>query len=90
MFDILFSDCCPNCRKKEWQTLKSGGCGGQGELRACKACKAVYMKDSGGLLPTEERWGRMPYTLDEYLADQKPKKPPFEAFHQGLRGNIED
>lgn len=67
---------CQRCGAQDWEYLKRGSCGGQGALKGCKKCRAVYRQNSGGAIPTPggESWSRVRYTLDEYHEMQKKLK----------------
>ena len=67
---------CSKCGASNWEYLKSGGCGGNGQIKGCKICGAVFVQKSGGIVATPggETWSPLGYTLDEYRK-RVPEKP---------------
>jgi len=52
------------------EVVSHGGCGGNGGIMGCVKCDAMWMQNSGGIVPTAggESWSPMTEKLSSYKA----------------------
>ena len=71
---------CPRCGGI-LKIVRFGGCGGNGMIKGCESCDAMWIQSSGGLVPTHggEVWRPLSEKLSEWRKRHAANTPTKEG-----------